>query len=251
MKTIEIIKSNKICVITLNREKSMNAINSVLLDELSSVIDNLDNQRVVVFKGKGKAFSGGADIKEISKMSSLEIKNFSKKGQKVFNKIQELNKLTIASINGYCIGGGLELASSCDLRICSSFSRFGLPELKLGVIPGFGAFYRVQQIIGISELKNLLFNGKIINAKYAEKIGLVNEVVEDVEKKLDLIIKNFLNNFSYNAFIKAKTLLNQQNKKQKEKILELEKKFITECFLYPDKKEGMNAFLEKRKPEFK
>ncbi|MBN2421657.1 enoyl-CoA hydratase/isomerase family protein [Candidatus Woesearchaeota archaeon] len=250
MGLINIETNGKICTIALNREQRLNALNTELINELANAIQNLKDERIVIFKGKGKAFAAGADVKEMSEMDNSKLKEFSKKGQQLLNRIEDLDKLTIAVINGFCFGGGLELACACDLRISSKISKFGLPELKLGVIPGFGAFFRVQKLIGNSGLKNILFTGKIINAEEAKAIGLVNEIAEDAEKEAEKIINNFLENISFTAFVKAKTVLNKNRLKNRNELLELENKTFSDVCTHNDKKEGIRAFLEKREPKF-
>ncbi|MBD3204314.1 hypothetical protein GF327_08530 [Candidatus Woesearchaeota archaeon] len=250
MKTIKVKKQEKISMISLSRTKNLNAIHTLMLDEISAVLDSMKDSRVLIIKGEGKAFSVGADIKEMKEMDSLKIKAFSKKGQDLFNIIEDLHMLTIACIDGYCMGGGLELASTCDLRISSPESKFSLPELKLGVVPGFGAFFRIQELVGFSDFKKMLFTGEVMDAKRAKDIGLINIVSDDPLKKANQIAKNFIEDLSFNAFFHAKKTINFALKKHRKEILEKENQAIAETFSHLDKKTGMDSFLKKQKPEF-
>lgn len=179
--TIRLHKKPPITCIRLNRPDKLNAINFVMLQELSEAIESLQRDpetKCIVISGDGKkAFSAGADLTEIQKLTHEIAKQYSIKGQQVFSKIENISKPVIAAINGYALGGGLELAISCDFRISSNASQFGFPEINLGLIPGWGGTQRLPLIVGVSKAKQMMLLGKLINAEEAKKIGLVDNVV--------------------------------------------------------------------------
>lgn len=178
------IKLNKkigISWIILNRPKKLNAINITMLEKLSEAIDYLEQEKEVlciIIKGQGdKAFSSGADITQLRTLTKKTAIEFSTKGKKVFSKLEEISKPVIAAINGYAIGGGLELALACDIRLASDTAQLGFPEIKLGFIPAWGGTQRLPSIIGITKAKRLIMSGDLITAQEASKMGLVDNVV--------------------------------------------------------------------------
>lgn len=189
--TINVHKKKQIAQIRLNRPDKLNAINSVMLKELSQAIDNFekDNKiKCLIISGEGKkAFSAGADLTEIGKLTTESARVFSIDGQQVFSKIESMSKPVLAAINGYALGGGLELALTCDFRISSDNAQFGFPEIKLGFIPAWGGTQRLPLIVGGSKSKQLIMLGENIEAKEALKIGLVDNVVssEDLERETE------------------------------------------------------------------
>ena len=169
----------QISIITINRPKALNALNSQVLEELDKTFDTIDTTKIraVIITGAGeKAFVAGADITEMSTLSKKEGEAFSKKGNDVFRKIETFEIPVIAAVNGYALGGGCEIAMSCDIRICSANALFGQPEVGLGITPGFGGTQRLARLIGIGMAKQMIFTGQNINAEEAKRIGLVNEV---------------------------------------------------------------------------
>ncbi|MCW4021985.1 MAG: enoyl-CoA hydratase/isomerase family protein [Candidatus Bathyarchaeota archaeon] len=188
-RTIKIHTDYHIAHLKLNRLNKLNAINSVMLQELSKAIDNVGKNKEIkclIISGEGKkAFSAGADLKELQKLTPKKARKLSSKGKQVFSKIENMPKPVIASINGYALGGGLELALACNLRVATVDSQFGFPETKLGLIPGWGGTVRLPLIVGEKKAKQLITSGKHINAKEALKIGLVDDVfsLEDFESK--------------------------------------------------------------------
>jgi len=208
---------------------------------------------IVIITGAGeKAFVAGADIKEMKDMSPLEARNFMHFGQGVFNDIENLPKPTIAAVNGFALGGGCELALSCDMIIASEKAKFGLPEVTLGIHPGFGGTQRLPRLIGSAKAKELIFTGKMIDANEALRIGLVNKVVPpenlmDVAKALaQKILKN-----GQLAIRLVKSAINAGLNVPLEKGLAYEAVTQGLAFTTEDKNEGLEAFLEKRKPNFK
>ena len=245
-------KKNGIGVVTLNRYEAMNALNTRMLKELGDTLAELESDdriRVVIITGV-KNFCAGADVKELKEKHPTEAEVFSRLGHKVFNRIEIMGKPVIATVNGYALGAGCELALACDLRIAGEGAKFGTPEVNLGLIPGFGGTQRLTRLVGIGKAKEMILTGKIIDAKEAESIGLVNRVVKD-EELMDkaLEIAQVLAQKSPIAIRFAKNLINS-NQEMKRR-LDMEIISFSECFASEDHMEGINAFLEKRKPGFK
>lgn len=250
---ISVIKEN-ILYVTINREKALNALNRETLNELADVIafaDKTDEVRGVILTGAGeKAFVAGADIKEFSDYSAKEGEELAKSGQQeVFNAIENSSKPFIAAINGFALGGGLELAMACHIRIASDQAKLGLPEVTLGLIPGYGGTQRLTQLVGKGKAIEMIITANMITAIEAEKIGLVNYCVPQT----DLIgtAEAILNKVKQRAPLAIKAAIksviasiNQINGYETE-ILEFGKCFETEDF-----KEGVNAFVNKRNPSF-
>ena len=186
-KTIKINKKQKQAWITLDRPDKLNSINLVMLQELSEVIENLEADpkiRCIVITGKGdKAFSAGADLNELQKLTPKTVADFSVKGQQHFSKIEKLSKPVIAAINGYALGGGLELALACDFRIASNDSMFGFPEITMGFLPAWGGTQRLPLLVGVEKAKQLILLGNIVNVKNALTIGLVDKVIPATDLK--------------------------------------------------------------------
>jgi len=186
-----------IATLFFNRPKALNALNNALFDELNLALDEIrENQeiRVLILTGAGdKAFVAGADIAELVKMNPLEAKTFSRKGQKVFSKIEDLPIPAIAAVNGFALGGGSEAALACDFIYASEKAIFGLPEITLGLIPGFGGTQRLARLVGVNRAKEMVFTGKNIKAEEALAYGIVNKIcphetlMEDVMKTAELI----------------------------------------------------------------
>ena len=249
-------KELPLAVITINRPKALNALNSKVLASLDRILDSLnedDEVRVVIITGAGdKAFVAGADIAEMSEMSPLEGTNFSRLGQVVFRKVQDLKKPVIAAVNGYALGGGSELALACDFAYASENAKFGLPEVTLGIFPGFGGTQRLPRLIGKGRAKELILTGKMISAQEAYEMGIVNKIVsqdkllEKVKEVAGLIAKN-----GPIALSIAKSLVDVGYDLPLDDGCILESRSFGMCCATEDKKEGMKAFLEKRKPVFK
>jgi enoyl-CoA hydratase len=239
--------------ITINREKALNALNTEVLNQLDRVLDeiNLEEIRCIILTGAGeKAFVAGADIKEMSSLSQVEGEAFGKRGNEIFRKLEQFAVPVICAVNGYALGGGCELALSCDFRICSENAMFGQPEVGLGIIPGFGGTQRLSKAVGVGMAKQMIYTGKSINANEALRIGLVNEV-HPVESLMDAAIKiaeRIMRNAPI-AIASCKKAINLGDDLPIEKGLELEAKLFGACFTTEDQKEGMAAFLEKRRVE--
>jgi enoyl-CoA hydratase len=181
-----------VAVLFFNRPKALNALNNALFDELDIALDEVKKNkeiRVLVLTGTGdKAFVAGADIAELVKMNPLEAKTFSRKGQKVFSKIEELPIPAIAAVNGFALGGGSEAALACDFIYASEKAVFGLPEITLGLIPGFGGTQRLARLVGVNRAKEMVFTGKAIRAEEALACGIVNKICEH-DKLMDEVMK--------------------------------------------------------------
>ena len=219
-------KDHSILKIVLNRPNRGNAINRKLLEELEVAIDEAtkDNEiKVIILSGKGRGFCGGADISEIDFHSIEEVEEFLRRFHVLFNKIENIEKPTIAAINGYALGGGCELVLPCDLRIASETSSIGVPEIKMGFLPGGGGTQRLPRLIGISRAMEMLFTGEPLDAHSAYRIGLFNMVVPN-EKLIDEAMKlaEILVNKSPLALKMAKRLVNNGMNMDLRSALELE-----------------------------
>jgi len=238
-------------VIKLDRPP-VNALCTEMLDELEDSLEDLSDARCVVITGEGKAFVAGADISEMKDMTPEEAHEFSRKGHGVFGKIRELPIPVISAVNGYALGGGLELAMTADMIVASDRAQFGQPEVGLGIIPGFGGTQMLSRLVGPSHAKELIFTGKTIDAQRALEIGLVNKVVPG-EELMDTVM-NIAKTISSNgpaAVSLAKSSIDDGLELVMDEALELEASNFERCFSTEDQKEGMEAFLSKRKPEFK
>lgn len=240
-------------VVSINNPNSLNALNSKVLKELDKFFSEIDEKiKVVVIKGVGKAFVAGADISEMMNYNEEQAKSFSVFGSSVFRKIERSKQIVIASINGFALGGGCELAMACDLRFASVKAKFGQPEINLGIIPGFSGTQRLTRLVGIAKAKELIFTGNIIDSQEALKIGLVNRVVE--HEKLDeevLSLANFISSKSSSALKNAKESINSYLDIDYNSGIVKESILFGNCFSHVDAKEGMSAFIEKRQANFK
>lgn len=255
-KNIVLEKRGKIAIISINRPKALNALNSETLRELDCVVDMIaedDEVYAVVLTGAGeKAFVAGADITEMKDMTVAEGRKFGILGNKVFRKIESLEKPVIAAVNGFALGGGCELSMACDIRIASTKARFGQPEVGLGITPGFGGTQRLARIAGMAVAKELIFTGNMIKADEALRVGLVNKVVEP-DKVLEEAL-NIANTIAAQAPIAVKyckAAINRGMQCDIETALMNESELFGECFATEDQKEGMTAFVEKREKIFK
>ncbi len=244
-----------ICRITLNRPEKRNALDTRTWTELREVfqwIRTHNGIHVAILTGAGgKSFASGADIESLLKREALGV--LQSDTQTVLNEIESLNKVVIAAIDGFALGGGCELALACDIRIATAGSKFGLPELNLGVIPGAGGTQRLQRLVGIGKAKELIFTGAIISADQAERIGLVNQVVESPEALLRAA-ENMAGNIQNKgpvAVSMAKIAINAGASMDLTSGLLLERLAETIAFYTEDRTEGFKAFLEKRPAAFK
>ena len=253
LNSTQLIIENNIALIKICREKQLNALNQVVLDELSLVLNDIkinSSVRAVIITGQGeKSFVAGADIKEFQSFSKEEGRLLAQNGQhNVFDKIENFSKPVIAAINGYALGGGLELALSCHIRVASENAKLGFPECSLGLIPGYGGTQRLGQIVGKGFAFEMILTGKMIDVNRAQNIGLVNQIsqlenlIDDAKKIAKSCMKNSPK--ALNAAIKC------INKSFYTDGYELEIKEFSELFENEEFKEGVLAFLEKRRPNF-
>lgn len=240
-------------VITISREKALNALNSVVLEELDKTLDavNLEEVRCLILTGAGqKSFVAGADIGEMSTLTKAEGEAFGKKGNDVFRKLETFPIPVIAAINGFALGGGCEIAMSCDIRICSENAVFGQPEVGLGITPGFGGTQRLARLVGAGMAKQMIYTARNIKAEEAYRIGLVNavypieELIPAAEKMAAGIAKN-----APIAVRNCKKAINDGLDAAMDEAIVIEEKLFGDCFESEDQKEGMTSFLEKRKVE--
>jgi len=247
---------NNILTITINRPDKLNALNQATLKELDAIITQAkedDNTAVIVITGAGdKAFVAGADIAELATTDAMTGMKFAQFGQSVFNNIENCGKPVIAAVNGFALGGGCELAMACHLRIASDNAKFGQPEIKLGVIPGFGGTQRLTRLVGKSKSMEMNLLGDMVSADKAEQIGLVNWVVPQGE--LTPTVKKIAQQLANSAPIALTMTIDAINKGLECALpdaLDYEVKAFGICCASEDKNEGTSAFLEKRKAVFK
>lgn len=256
MEFVSYKSENFVGIVTINRPNALNALNSQVLDELNEVFSKIDLEavRAVILTGAGeKSFVAGADISEMSTATKVEAEKFGKKGNDVFRKIETFPIPVIAAINGFALGGGCELAMSCDIRICSENSLFGQPEVGLGITPGFGGTQRLARLVGLGKAKELIYTGNNIKAAEALNIGLVNHVYP-LENLMDEAMK-LATKIAKNAPIAvraSKKAINTGIDVDMDRAIIIEEKIFATCFETEDQVEAMKAFLEKRKvTEFK
>jgi enoyl-CoA hydratase len=249
-------KNAGIALVTINRPKALNALNVETLNELSQAFATLgtDNSiKVIILTGSGdKAFVAGADISFMRDLNAIEGRNFALLGQRVFSEIENLPKPVIAAINGFTLGGGCELAMSCDIRIASERGKFGQPEVNLGIIPGFAGTQRLPRLVGKGIAKELLYTGDMIGANDAYRIGLVNKVVPS-EQLLDSA-KELAQKIASKSAVTirlCKEAVNEGLEMDLAKAIAHEANLFGLCFATEDQKEGISAFIEKRPAQFK
>ncbi|MFW6239094.1 MAG: enoyl-CoA hydratase-related protein [Thermodesulfobacteriota bacterium] len=243
-------------IITFNRPKALNALNNALLTEFDEALDAVmadEEIRVLILTGAGeKAFVAGADITELATFGPLQAKLFAKKGQSVIGKLQALPIPVIAAVNGFALGGGTEMALACDFIYAAETANFGLPEITLGIIPGFGGTQRLPRLIGTNMAKELIYTGRMVPAPEAKEIGLANKVcapdalMDEVKKTAKAIAAK--GRVSLRA---AKQAVNTGLDADLNTGLVVECDAFALCMASEDAKEGTTAFLEKRKAEFK
>lgn len=255
-KNLLIEKENGVVLLTINSPRTMNALNSEVIRELECAFYELnldDDVKAVVLTGAGeKAFVAGADIKEMSAMTACEALAFAKAGQRLMTLIGRMTKPVIAAVNGYALGGGLELALACDFIYASEKARLGLPEVTLGVIPGFGGTQNLARLIGPNRAKELALSGKMITADKALAWGLVNELFppEELVAKAKECAAQIASVCSISVGF-VKDAVNSGLDMSREDGLRYEASLFSVLFSTEDQKEGMGAFLEKRKAVFK
>jgi enoyl-CoA hydratase len=246
---------DRIATITMNRPAAMNALSDETLRDLDGALDRIENDvgvKGIIITGAGKAFVAGADIRQMAEYTPQQARSYMTRAQKVFNRIEDMEKPFLAAVNGYALGGGCELAMACDFRFASEKAVFGQPEISLGVIPGFGGSQRLPRLTNVGIAKELLFSGRNVKADEAFRIGLVNRVcapeslIAEAVEIMRVIVSKPAGALGY-----AKVAVNQGRDADLKKALELEIDLISLCYATEDQREGMKAFLEKRPANFK
>ncbi len=255
MAQVELEVADHVATVRLNRPDTLNSLSSSVLDELDQVVQRVavdDDVHGAIVTGEGRAFVAGADIEEISALDGETGLAFARKGQAVFTRIEKLAVPVVAAVNGFALGGGCELAMACHLRIASSKARFGQPEVKLGILPGFGGTQRLPRIVGRGIATDLILSGRIIRADEALRIGLVSEVVEPdallarARELLDTILAN-----GPAALSASLIAIRDGLDLALDEGLALEAKLFAEACSRPERVAGTRAFLDTRDPAFR
>src|SRR5579859_561270 len=255
LENILLEKKNAIAYVTVNRPKVLNALNMATMEELRAAFHDIKNDkgiRVVIFTGAGeKAFIAGADIGELAKNDAVTGKEYTHRGQNVLNLIENLGKPVIACINGFALGGGCEIAMACTMRLASENAKLGQPEVKLGIIPGYGGTQRLPRLVGKGLANQLLLTGEMISAQEALRIGLVNEVVpqSDLLPRCQVIAQKIISNAPLARPYCLEAVKHGCEMPLAEGLFLEATLFAVSCAT-EDKKEGTGAFLEKRPAKF-
>ena len=252
MSLIQTSKTDNICTVKINRPEKLNAMNMDVAKELIKTFENLgkdDSVKVIILTGEGeKAFSAGADIEYMSKLSPDESVEYAKLGQLLTSTVELVKQPTIAAVNGFALGGGCELAMSCDIRIAADTAKMGQPEVTIGIPPGWGGTQRLLRIVGIAKAKELVYTGRMVKADEAKEIGLVNQVVplaslqEEAIKLAQKIAEN-----SAMGVQMSKVAINKGRNADLDTGLGVELLAWRNCFTHPDREERMTAFVNKSK----
>jgi enoyl-CoA hydratase len=254
--TLKLEFTNKIASVFINRPEKLNALNSNVMSELKNCFIELKKNEdvyVVILTGSGdKAFVAGADISELNNLNMIAAKEYAEKGQAVFDLIENMNKPVIAAVNGFALGGGCELALSCHIRLASENAKFGQPEIKLGLIPGYGGTQRLTRLINSGRAMELILTGDFIDAGEAFRLGLVNKIypLTDLLNKAKELADKIASKGQY-AVKQAVKAVNICNEVSRSEGLKFETSLFSLCCGTDDFKEGTSAFLEKRNPAFK
>ena len=253
-KTIRYEKKDNIALVTIDRPEALNALNSTVITELEQVVTELENDgtiRAMILTGAGRSFVAGADIGEQYPLDLDGGRRWGQRGSALLRRMERLEFPTIAAVNGFALGGGCELAMSCDIILASEKARFGQPEVGLGITPGFSGTQRLPRRVGVAKAKELIFSGRMVKADEAERIGLVNAVYAP-EALLDGAME-MARSFAKNAPIAvkyAKACIDRGMQTDIDSGIACENELFAMCFATADQKEGMGAFLEKRTAEF-
>jgi enoyl-CoA hydratase len=252
--TITLNVADRIATLTVNRPDKLNALNNKVIAELGEAIDTLRADRDVggiILTGAGRAFVAGADISELEQVAGDSAEALAKRGQSVFSRFETSPKPTIAAVNGFALGGGCELAMACHVRIASEQAKFGQPEVKLGLIPGYGGTQRLPRLVGRGRALQLLLTGEMVDAHEALRIGLVNRVVtaDELLAAANAMMRAMLSNAPL-ALAACVNAVNDGADASLDAALLLEASSFGELGATEDKREGTRAFLEKRAPKF-
>ncbi len=255
MTMVSLEKQGQVGLIRINRPEAMNSLNEEVLNGLSEAVDGAGADpeiRAVIITGEGRAFVAGADIAGMEPLDEEGGYAWARLGQKVFRKIETLNKPVIAAVNGFALGGGCELAMACDIRLAGEKAKFGQPEVGLGITPGYAGTQRLPRLVGKAKAMELIFTGDIIGAGDAAAIGLVNRVVpqETLMEEAFALAEKIAKNAPVAVAYSKKAIVEGLEAGDMDKAAEIEAALFGKCFATADQKEGMGAFLGKRKPDF-
>ena len=253
--SVKLSINGPVAEVVINRPQSLNALNADVLQALVLIVDKLEKNsdlRVVIVSGEGKkAFVAGADIHSMAGLGPRPMADYIELGQRVMRRIELMPIPFIVAMNGYALGGGLELALACDVIVASQSARLGQPEVNLGIIPGFGGTQRLIQRCGIGTARRLVYTGEIIDAAEALRLGLVDKV--SAPEELDNIVKEMARTIVSKAplaIAKAKEVIRQSQETHLLSGLRLEIEAFLSLFATADREEGMSAFMQKREPKF-
>lgn len=252
MSLVTTTKSEGICTVKINRPEKLNAMNTDVAKELIATFEQIggdDDVKVIILIGEGeKAFSAGADIEYMSKISPDESVEYAKLGQLLTETVENVKQPTIAAVNGFALGGGCELAMSCDIRIAADTAKLGQPEVTIGIPPGWGGTQRLLRIVGIAKAKELVYTGKMIKADEAKEIGLVNQVVPlaSLMDEAMKMAKTIAGNSAMGVQM-SKTAINKGRNADLDTGLGVELLAWRNCFTHPDREQRMTAFVNKSK----
>jgi enoyl-CoA hydratase len=251
---LELSRRDEFSVATLNRPDALNALNNDMIDAIERAIDEVDksDSRALLFVGAGdKAFCAGADIKGLLGRSVVEAKHFAERGQRVFARLDMLRVPSVAIVNGYAFGGGMELALACTFRVATANAKMGLPEIKLGAIPGYGGTQRLPRVIGEARALEMIMTGRTVAADEAERIGLISRIVEGDAVDGGMAFAREFSQFSLPVLALAREAVMRAGDTPINEGLKIEADLNTLAFQTEDVKEGMTAFIEKREARFK
>ena len=252
--TIRYEKQDQIALVTIDRPEALNALNSAVITELEQVVADLETDREIramILTGQGRSFVAGADIGEQYPLDLSSGRRWGRRGSALLRRMERLEFPTIAAVNGFALGGGCELAMSCDIILASEKAKFGQPEVGLGITPGFSGTQRLPRRVGIAKAKELIFSGRMIRADEAREIGLVNAVYapEELLPGALEMARSFVKNAPI-AVKYAKACIDRGMQMDMDDAIAVENELFAMCFATRDQKEGMGAFLEKRPAQF-
>jgi len=251
---VRLERSDGVATLTIDRPERLNALDLEVLEQLRGMLEQLAGDRsthCLVITGAGKAFVAGADIAQMKEMGTEEARKFAREGHRAFDLVESLGCPVLAAVNGFALGGGCELALACDFVYASEKAKFGQPEVKLGVIPGFGGTQRLARRVGVGQARELIYTGKIIGAEEALRIGLANAVFPP-DQLMEQAMKTASTIAAMGplAVAAAKHVIREGDGRSLTEANALEIGAFADCFATSDQKEGMAAFLSKREPKF-
>jgi enoyl-CoA hydratase len=252
--TVHLTRREAVAILTLDRQEGLNALSFAMLREIGDAIDQVaqSDARALIVTGAGpKAFCAGADIKELHGRSLLEQKRGAELGQGVFAKLDALAVPSIAVINGHAFGGGLELAMACTFRLAACYAKMGLPEIKLGLIPGYGGTQRLPRLVGEARAFEIIATGRTVDAEEALRIGLVHRLIDGDPLEAGMDFAREITGFSLSTLGFARAAVQRAAQLSLSEGLKAEAELSTLAYRTADAEEGMAAFVEKRKPDFR